>query len=206
MPAFQSTFLASNANAFGSCAKRASVDVSAAAEFAPGDFAGAIAEYDATDGWVPSVGTSAASPMVAGLLTRLGLTDAISADLGWVYTNAAAFNDITSGTNDLSGTCTGAMSVMCKAGTGYDGPTGVGSPNATLLAALVAPPDAGDGAGDDGGTTGDDGGPSAETRGASKSGCGCRAGTTPALDDLAYLAAASVLGVVLRRRRARVSR
>jgi MYXO-CTERM domain-containing protein len=201
MPAFQTTFLAATPNAFGTCTKRASVDVAAAAEFEPGAFEGAIAEYDKNDGWVPSVGTSAASPMVGAILTRLGLTDAVSSDLGWVYTNIAAFNDITSGTNDLDGTCD---SVMCKAGPGYDGPTGVGSPNGANLEPLAQalnPQDAGEAA--DGGETGGDGGSSVnhESPTSSKSGCGCRTTSTPTLDGLSLLAAAGLVGLALRRRR-----
>jgi MYXO-CTERM domain-containing protein len=201
MPAFQTTFLAAAPNAFGSCTKRASVDVAAAAEFEPGAFEGAIAEYDKNDGWVPSVGTSAASPMVGAIFTRLGLTDAISTNLGWVYTNIAAFNDITSGTNDESGTCS---SVMCQAGPGYDGPTGVGSPNGAKLEPLgqaLNPQDAGEGA--DGGEIGDGGSSpkNNESSTGSKSGCGCRTTSTPALDGLSLLAAAGLVGLTLRRRR-----
>ena len=66
MPGFQTTFLASNPNAFGNCTMRAVVDVSAAAEFDPGNFGGAIAEYDSTDGWEASVGTSAAPRRSSG--------------------------------------------------------------------------------------------------------------------------------------------
>lgn len=217
MPAFQTTFLASTPNAFGTCTNRAANDLSAAADFDAGNFETAIGEYDAIDGWVPSTGTSAATPMLGAILTRLGLTDLVSANLGWVYTNIGAFNDITSGANDVTGTC---ASVMCKAGTGYDGPSGVGTPNGQKLAALIAPsvPDAGDedGGGDDAGDGGDggdgrdaggDGGgakpaghasPTTET-----AGCACRIGTRPALDGLSLFAVIGVVGVALRRRRTR---
>ena len=52
MPAFQSAFLAGTPNAFGTCARRAANDVSAAADFTPGNLVGGIAEYDAIDGWL----------------------------------------------------------------------------------------------------------------------------------------------------------
>lgn len=198
-PAFQTTFLTTHANAFGSCKKRASVDISAAAEFYAGNFGGGIAEYVTSgSGWQPAVGTSAATPMVAAILTRLGLTDAVSADLGWIYTNIAAFNDITSGTNDLMGTCS---SILCKAGPGWDGPTGVGTPNGEALVAALNPPDAGTEV--EGGTTGGDGGApaNADTPTTQKSGCGCRAGASPALDGLSFIAVAGVLGLAIRRRR-----
>jgi MYXO-CTERM domain-containing protein len=199
MPTFQKTFLTANANAFGTCTKRASVDVSAAAEYdsGQGGFTGAIAEYDTVNGWGQVVGTSAASPMVAGLFTRLGLIDAVSADLGWVYENNAAFNDVTSGNNDLTGTCT---TVMCKAGKGWDGPTGVGSPNGASLALLVEVPDAGA----EGGTDGGDGGSGSGSSPREKGGCGCvtagaGGGGAPLLLGLGL--AVGALG--LRRRRAR---
>jgi hypothetical protein len=131
MPAFQTQFGASH---FGSCAKRASTDVSAAATFVSGS-GGGIAMYDAHDKWMPMVGTSASSPLVAAILTRVGLAAEIADDLGFLYKNMAAFNDVTSGTDDNKSLCqTG--DVMCTAGPGWDGPTGVGTPNATKLAAL----------------------------------------------------------------------
>ena len=126
MPAFQSAFGASK---FGACTLRDSVDVSAAAESSING--GGIAEYSAaTGGWAVVVGTSAASPMVAGIFTRLGLTDAISADLGFIYTHISAFNDVTSGSNGSCG------NIQCNAGAGWDGPTGVGTPNGAQLVLL----------------------------------------------------------------------
>ena len=191
-PAFQKTFLSANANAFGSCAKRASVDVSAAAEFftSADPNSGAIAEYDSINGWGQVVGTSAAAPMVAGLFTRLGLIDAVSGNLGWVYENMSAFNDVTSGTNDFNGNC---ASVLCKAGKGWDGPTGVGTPNGESLAALF--PAAGDDAGADGGG---DGGAASKSPGG-KSGCGCNTAAAGGLGQL-WLALGAVLGAFALRR------
>jgi hypothetical protein len=42
------------------------------------------------------------------------------------YSNPAALFDVTSGSN---GSCGGTY--LCTAGTGYDGPTGLGTPNGT---------------------------------------------------------------------------
>jgi PKD repeat protein len=42
----------------------------------------------------------------------------------WAYTNSASLNDIVTGSN---GGCAPAISYICTAGPGYDGPTGVGS-------------------------------------------------------------------------------
>jgi len=198
MPAFQTLFLNSHLDAFGACTKRASVDLAAAAEFNPTTTSGAIAEYDSVNGWAPVVGTSAASPMVAGLLTRLGLTDLISNDIGWVYDNIGAFNDVTFGNNDPGATCS---SVLCKAGTGWDGPTGVGTPNAENLAALVAAQEAEAGAdgGDDGG--GEGGANQGGSTPGSKGGCGCATAAPPGRDLTALGLGGALLALVTRRRR-----
>ena len=81
-PAFQTAFLATHPGAFGACTNRDSVDVSAAAEFASSTGDG-ISIYDSGEGgWVSELGTSAASPMVAGMFTRLGVAEAVSNDSG----------------------------------------------------------------------------------------------------------------------------
>jgi MYXO-CTERM domain-containing protein len=151
MPSWQT----SSGFGFGGCSKRASVDVSAAAEFAPSSEGGGIAAYDADDGgWNAVVGTSAASPLVAAIMVRLGLGGADQHEL--FYGHIGDFNDITSGSNDLGGSC---GTLMCSAGTGWDGPSGLGSPNATALSALAGstPPPPSDGGTtpppSDGGTT-----------------------------------------------------
>jgi subtilase family serine protease len=133
MPDYQKRF---GAGHFGKCGKRASVDVAAASNFAPGTGGGGIATYESRNQWVPMVGTSAAAPLVAAILTRVGVAAATSNDLGLVYANMGAFNDVTSGSDDQQGLCP-AADVMCTAGPGWDGPTGVGSPNGAKLAALA---------------------------------------------------------------------
>ena len=128
--------------AFGSCTKRASVDVSAAAQFNPSGNGGGIAAYDADDGgWNSVVGTSAAAPLVAAVMVRLGLAGKDNHQL--FYDHISDFNDVTSGSNDNDGLCS---DVMCTAGKGWDGPTGLGTPNGERLASLVAPLSAGDAA------------------------------------------------------------
>jgi MYXO-CTERM domain-containing protein len=72
-------------------------------------------------------GTSAASPLVAGIFA---VTGNATQTPQFIYMNTTAFNDVTSGTN---GSCATAL---CKAGTGWDGPTGIGTPIASTLAAL----------------------------------------------------------------------
>jgi MYXO-CTERM domain-containing protein len=118
----------------GTCTMRDSVDVSGPSDFTPvpavagGGGILAIAEGS----WGQVVGTSAASPFVTAVLTRLGITT-----LAEVYADKADFNDVTTGSNDPSGTC-GASNIDCNAGVGWDGPTGWGTPNAAALAGLDA--------------------------------------------------------------------
>jgi hypothetical protein len=138
MPSYQSK---SGFN-FGSCpSNRASVDMAAAAEFnppgqGPDGSEGGIAEFDSDDqGWNAEVGTSAACPMVAAIMTRIGLAGKDNHDL--FYKNISSFHDITMGTNDNDNLCS---DVMCTAGTGWDGPSGLGTPDGTKLAKLAPKP------------------------------------------------------------------
>jgi hypothetical protein len=173
MPPWQASVLTGTG-----CSMRATADISAAATFFSGTTETAIGmsysgEYTAAEG------TSAASPMMAAVFTRLGLTTEASNDLSWMYSNPSAFNDVggagyplPTGASvrdaPLTSACTTAKNKLCYAGTGWDGPTGLGSPNGTALAALpvstsgpVPYPDAGvpeENAGDSGTATGDDGG------------------------------------------------
>ncbi len=104
-----------------SCAKRAASDVAAVGNPSTG-----VAVYNAANGGFIEVGgTSAASPFVAGVYTLYGLG---AQTPEYAYSNTGNFFDIKSGTN---GSCGGTN--LCKAGTGWDGPTGVGSPNGAKL-------------------------------------------------------------------------
>ncbi|HEX4419730.1 MAG TPA: S8 family serine peptidase, partial [Kofleriaceae bacterium] len=102
------------------CTKRAASDVSSVADPNTG-----LAVFNAgSGGWIVVGGTSAASPFVAGVMARYGIAPQMPA---YAYAHPCEFFDITSGSN---GTCTTAL---CKAGAGWDGPTGVGSPNGAVL-------------------------------------------------------------------------
>jgi hypothetical protein len=109
------------------CTHKASADVAAVADPATGP-----AIYnEASGGWTSVGGTSAASPLVAAIYTVTGHgKDAPS----FAYAHASAFRDVTSGAND---TCTG---VLCNAGPGWDGPTGIGAPLASKLKAAPCTP------------------------------------------------------------------
>jgi MYXO-CTERM domain-containing protein len=127
----------------GSCTMRADVDVAA-----PGSN---VSTY-LGGGWHTVGGTSCASPFVAALFTHLGVAAAPNA---FFYANPGAFFDINAdggagGNNDPGNTC---HDVMCNTGTGWDGPTGLGTPNGAVIAMLdagaVAPTDGGMGGGPD---------------------------------------------------------
>ena len=147
-----------------SCSNRATADFSAAAAFEFQDQLVDIPVYQ--QGWTSVEGTSAASPLVAAIITRLGLAETISQNLAWPYTNASAFNDLGSSSYpvDPSGSSTDSSSPsscgkLCSVATGWDGPSGLGTPNGTRLAALagLAPPpptpDAGTSSSSGGGST-----------------------------------------------------
>jgi len=109
------------------CTMRAASDVSAAASniavYGPTFFGGS--------GWQPVAGTSASSPFVASVFA---LTGHGFSSPSFPYEHPEAFNDITTGSN---GSC-GAP--LCKAGTGWDGLTGWGSPKGDVLAGAPPPP------------------------------------------------------------------
>lgn len=71
-------------------------------------------------GWLVFGGTSVASPIIGAVyaLAGSGVNDASKA-----YANPSALFDITSGSNGKCGTN------VCNAGAGWDGPTGMGTPN-----------------------------------------------------------------------------
>jgi len=104
------------------CTRRAASDVAAVANPSTG-----LAVFNAgSGGWIVVGGTSASSPFVAGVYARYGISGA-SHNASYAYAHTNQFFDITSGTN---GTCTSAL---CRAAAGWDGPTGVGSPNGAAL-------------------------------------------------------------------------
>ncbi|MEA3002867.1 MAG: hypothetical protein QOH81_1655 [Sphingomonadales bacterium] len=104
------------------CGNRMEADVSAV-----GDPNTGVAVYGPTtrrsSGWMVFGGTSVSAPLIGGIY---GVTGHRPTGAGGLYTNAGQLNDVTSGTN---GSCGGTY--FCSAGVGYDGPTGLGTPNGT---------------------------------------------------------------------------
>lgn len=108
-PSFQSTINTG-------CSMRAQADVSAI-----GDPNTGVSVYDTfhTSGWLVFGGTSVATPIIASVYALSGNTN----DATFLYGHESSLYDPTSGSN---GSC-GAP--LCNAGTGWDGPTGEGTPN-----------------------------------------------------------------------------
>ncbi|MEU6090603.1 putative Ig domain-containing protein [Streptomyces sp. NPDC047085] len=105
------------------CSKRMEADVSAVADPATG-----VAVYDTYggSGWAVYGGTSAAAPIVAGVYALAGTPGSTDYPAKYPYQHTSNLYDVTSGSN---GSC--STSYFCTAGTGYDGPTGWGTPNGT---------------------------------------------------------------------------
>ncbi|MGO9874911.1 MAG: hypothetical protein ACLPVY_14045 [Acidimicrobiia bacterium] len=104
------------------CANRMVADVSAEADPNTG-----VWVYDTADsGWVVYGGTSAASPIIGAMYALAGNAPSDAPMNSYPYADPSALNDIVSGSN---GTCPSATAYFCNAEAGYDGPTGLGTPN-----------------------------------------------------------------------------
>jgi subtilase family serine protease len=72
-------------------------------------------------------GTSVASPIIAAVFADAGAPAAGSTPANFPYAHPSSLFDVTSGTNTRR--C--RQGVLCSATTGWDGPTGLGTPNGT---------------------------------------------------------------------------
>jgi subtilase family serine protease len=104
------------------CANRAVADVSAVADPNTG-----VAVYDTfrEPGWLVFGGTSVSSPIIASVFGLAGNAGSIDAN-DFPYQHSGSLFDVTSGSN---GNC--SPSQLCTARVGWDGPTGLGTPNGT---------------------------------------------------------------------------
>lgn len=132
LPSYQS-------GTIGGYARRAVADVAFNANPNSGQYVATIAQGSTTVRWVSAGGTSLSTPQWAGLFAvanalRVAAAKAVLGQphaviyqqIGAVPTQyATAFADVASGSN---GTCS-----TCTAKTGYDTPTGWGTPNASAL-------------------------------------------------------------------------
>jgi subtilase family serine protease len=105
------------------CGKRANSDVSAVADPYTGV---AVYQTYGGGGWTIYGGTSAAAPIIASVYALAGTPGSTTAPPSMPYANPGALNDVTSGNN---GSCT--QTLLCTAAVGWDGPTGLGTPNGT---------------------------------------------------------------------------
>jgi subtilase family serine protease len=101
------------------CARRTVADVSAVADPNTGVAVYDSYKYRGAAGWMVFGGTSASAPIIAGTYALGGGRNPSSP-----YGHTTALHDVTSGSN---GTC--SVTYLCTAGAGFDGPTGLGTPN-----------------------------------------------------------------------------
>ncbi|HEY3725614.1 MAG TPA: S53 family peptidase [Solirubrobacteraceae bacterium] len=123
------------------CARRTVADVSADADPNSGlgvydtynscgsssfcDYLIEVGAVQGLDGWAQVGGTSLSSPLTASVYALAGNTASVVYG-SYPYSHTGSLFDVTSGSN---GSC--SPTYLCTAGTGYDGPTGLGTPDAT---------------------------------------------------------------------------
>jgi subtilase family serine protease len=102
------------------CTGRMTADIAAVGD--PNTPVGIYDSYQ-DNGWLQVGGTSVSAPIIAGAY-GLAANGATLTGAASIYAHADALFAVTTGSN---GTC--SVAVMCNAGPGYDGPTGMGTPN-----------------------------------------------------------------------------
>jgi subtilase family serine protease len=109
------------------CARRTVADVSSVAD--PNTGVSVYDTYGGDPGWMVFGGTSAAAPFIAGVYAVGGSKGGTTA-ASWPYAATGSLFDVVSGSN---GRCTrgknSAGAYLCTGSAGYDGPTGLGTPN-----------------------------------------------------------------------------
>ena len=116
----QPTWQASVTNITNVCAKRATADVSAVADPNTGY---AVYDTNGDSGWVVIGGTSGSVQFITGVYALAGNPAAGTVPASYPYAHPSNLYDITRGSTGTCGT------LLCKAGKGWDGPTGMGTPN-----------------------------------------------------------------------------
>jgi subtilase family serine protease len=112
------------------CSNRMVADTSAVADpFTP------VAVYDSygQPGWIAVGGTSVAAQIIGGVYALAGNAATINPG-AYLYAHASQLNDVTTGspvTSTIAGGANGFCggSYLCTPGPGYDGPTGLGTPD-----------------------------------------------------------------------------
>ena len=104
------------------CTKRAMADVSAASDPGKGGMAVYYPSSRSTSTWGQFGGTSEAAPIIAAVYALSGNTAGYANAIP--YAHPGSLFDVTTGSN---GTC--PTTQWCKARSGWDGPSGLGTPN-----------------------------------------------------------------------------
>jgi hypothetical protein len=105
------------------CSRRADSDVSAVADPQTGV---AVYQTYGGSGWAVYGGTSASAPIIASVYALAGTPASTDKPASFPYAHTGNLFDVTSGNN---GSC--SPSLLCTAAAGWDGPTGLGTPNGT---------------------------------------------------------------------------
>jgi subtilase family serine protease len=104
------------------CSKRADNDVAADAD--PNTGAAVYDTSNSNGGWLEVGGTSESSPIIASVFALAGNNgNGGNKAADSIYTHTSDLFDVTSGSNGSCG------NILCKAATGWDGPTGWGTPD-----------------------------------------------------------------------------
>jgi subtilase family serine protease len=115
----------------GTCSHRIVADVSAVADPSTG-----VAVYDSYGSsgganWMVFGGTSVATPIIASVYALAGNTSSVCGP-NLPYADHAFLNDVVGGSNGNCATRkTLSNQALCTAVSGFDGPTGLGTPNGT---------------------------------------------------------------------------
>lgn len=111
--------------ATGCGTNRGVVDVAADANPSTGAAVYDSTRYQGITGWFKVGGTSLSAPLIGAVYALAANSSTVNypASLSYAAAGSAALHDVTSGSN---GSCS---TTMCTGAAGYDGPTGVGTPN-----------------------------------------------------------------------------
>ena len=116
------------------CSHRTDNDIAADADPETG-----VAVYDtySDDGWDEIGGTSASSPMIAAMYALAGKPASGSFPARYPYLHRTSLYDVTEGINSIDA-CD--PDYLCTGEPGYDGPTGLGTPDGLGAFSSIVPP------------------------------------------------------------------
>jgi subtilase family serine protease len=114
------------------CGRRTIADVAAVGD--PNTGVAVYDSYGSSNGanWMVFGGTSVAAPLVGAYYAASGVAQTFSATsypVAFTYAHAGSLFDVTSGSNGNCGRSKSSAYYLCHARAGYDGPTGLGTPN-----------------------------------------------------------------------------